>query len=295
MSEANATLEELVSKGHVVPCGDEAGVSRWNGGGYGWRRAGGRDAAKTTFSLQSVKMFGALSKDGFYMRPADALNSATFISYHKELRQTHPKFVMILDNAGYHKSLVVSRFIESTGGDIKLIYLPPYTPQLNPIEVQYMALKRLLAGQYFESVDELRDAIVQNEMKPVEIKGYVTWRRRALRIVPAPCHNTARFCRPFGHDLEWNHAIRAILGRIFTMAWLVRRDCITSGLQVSALQCLLLRMVYRRFIPNRMPPHSVARNTVLVTGAARHPIGPRMQHAGQARTNSGKLPRMWCP
>ena len=72
---------------------------------------------------------------------------------------------------------MVSRFIESTGGDIKLIYLPPYTPQLNPIEVQWRVLKRLLAGRYFESVDELRDAIVQivqNEMNAVEINVYAT-------------------------------------------------------------------------------------------------------------------------
>ncbi len=118
-----------------------------------------------------------MGKDGFYMRPADALNSETFIEFLKELRRVYPKFAMILDNAGYHKSLLVSRFIESTGEDIRLIYLPPYTPQLNRIEVQWRVLKRLLAGRYFESVDELRDAIVQivqNEMKPVEINGYVT-------------------------------------------------------------------------------------------------------------------------
>ena len=169
MSETNAMLAELIAKGHVVLCGDEAGVLRWNGGGYGWRRTGGRDAAKATFSRQSVKTFGALGKDGFYMRPADALNSETFIIYLKDLRRVYPKFAVMLDNAGYHKSRMVSRFIESTGGDIKLIYLPPYTPQLNPIEVQYAVPKRLLAGRYFESVDELRNAIPQNEMKPVEI------------------------------------------------------------------------------------------------------------------------------
>ena len=177
VSEANATLEELMAKGYVVLCGDEAVVSRWNGGGYGWRRTGGRYTVKSTFSWQSVKMFGALGKDGFYMRPADALNSETFIIHLKELRRVYPKFAMILDNAGYHKSHMVSRFIESAGGDIMLIYLPLHTPQLNSIEVQYMALKRLLAGRYFESVDEIRDAIiqiVQNEMKPVEIKVYAT-------------------------------------------------------------------------------------------------------------------------
>ena len=100
VSEINATLEELIAQDYVVLCGDEAGVLRWNGEGYGWRRTGGRDAAMTTFSKQSVNLFGALGKDCFYTRPAIALNSETFIEFLKELRQIYPKFVMILDNAG---------------------------------------------------------------------------------------------------------------------------------------------------------------------------------------------------
>ena len=147
MSETSAMLAKLIAEGYVVPCVDEVGVSRWNGGGYVWRRTGRRNTVKTTFSRQSVKMFGALGKDGFCIRPADALNSETLIEFLKELRQIYPKFAMMLDNAGCHKSLVVSRFTGSTGGDIKLIYLPPYTPQLNPTGVRYMALKRLLAGR----------------------------------------------------------------------------------------------------------------------------------------------------
>ena len=65
-SETNAMLAELIAKGYIMLYGDEAGVSRRNGWGYGWRRTGGRDIAKTTLSRQSVKMFGVLGKDGFY-------------------------------------------------------------------------------------------------------------------------------------------------------------------------------------------------------------------------------------
>ena len=50
----------------------------------------------------------------------------------------------------------------------------PAHPQLGPIEAQHMALKRPLACRYFESVDELGDAIAQNEMKSAEIKVYAT-------------------------------------------------------------------------------------------------------------------------
>ena len=124
MRETNAMLAELMAKGRVVPCGDEAGVSRWNGGGYGWRRIDGRDTVKATFSRQSVKMFGAPGREGFCMRPADAPNSETLIEFLKEPRRAYPKFAMIPDNAGYHKSRVGSRLTGSTVGDIKLIYLP---------------------------------------------------------------------------------------------------------------------------------------------------------------------------
>ena len=146
MTETNATLEELMTQDYVVLCWDEAGVLRWNGGGYGWRRTGGRDAVNTTFSRQSVKMFGAPGKDGFYTRPADAPNLETFMEFLKEPRQAYPKFAMMLDNAGYHKSLAASRFTGSTGGDVKLVYLPPHAPQPNPVEAQYVAPKRLPAG-----------------------------------------------------------------------------------------------------------------------------------------------------
>ena len=43
---------------------------------------------------------------------------------------------MILDNASCHHSKTATEFVESTDGAIRLVFLPPYTPQLNPIEMQ---------------------------------------------------------------------------------------------------------------------------------------------------------------
>ena len=63
-----------------------------------------------------------------------------------------------IGEAGY-RYRAVSEFVKSLCGEIKLVYLPPYTPQLNPIEIQWMALKEMLAGRYFESTDGLVGAI----------------------------------------------------------------------------------------------------------------------------------------
>ena len=68
-------------------------------------------------------------------------------------------FYMVLDNASCHKSKTIREYVESAGDDIALEFLPPYTPQLNPIETAWRDLKRRLAGRHFRSTDELKRAI----------------------------------------------------------------------------------------------------------------------------------------
>ena len=46
--------------------------------------------------------------------------------------------------------------MESTGGDVGLEFLPPYTPQLNLVETVWRDLKRRLVGRFFCSLDELK-------------------------------------------------------------------------------------------------------------------------------------------
>ena len=118
------------------------------------------------------------------LSPAHFLNSDSQGSpkftraFLQELLKTYPKFVMVLDNASCHKSKMVTEFVESTDGDIRLVFLPPYTTQLNPIEMQWSVLKRLLSGRYFRSVEEHKKAIMalvgSGEMKPVRLMSYLT-------------------------------------------------------------------------------------------------------------------------
>ena len=53
-----------------------------------------------------------------------------------------PGDVVVLDNLGSHKGIAVRRAIRAAGAH--LLFLPPYSPDLNPIEMMFAKLKTLL-------------------------------------------------------------------------------------------------------------------------------------------------------
>ncbi len=170
--------DEPAGKSNVVRVCDEAAVQIWSDAKYGWRRTGGHDTVRQGFSKKSAKLIGSLGSDGYRIRAIDAINSETFIEFLQDLLKAYPKLILVMDNASCHHSRMVTEFVESTGGAIRLVFLPPYTPQLNPIEMQWGMLKRLLSGRYFQSVEKLKETVASlvesGEMKPVKLMSYLT-------------------------------------------------------------------------------------------------------------------------
>jgi transposase len=73
------------------------------------------------------------------------------------LRSLHPSDVVIMDNLSSHKGQRVRDLIEATGAS--LLYLPPYSPDFNPIENAFAKLKALLRKAAERTVDGLWTAI----------------------------------------------------------------------------------------------------------------------------------------
>jgi len=70
-----------------------------------------------------------------------------------------PGHVVILDNLGAHKVPEVRPLIESRGA--QLLYLPPYSPDFNPIELAWSKLKQQLRGVKARVIDQLEVAITE--------------------------------------------------------------------------------------------------------------------------------------
>ena len=129
------------------------------------------------FPKITTKVFGVLGKDFLHVKTVNATNSDTFIEFLEDLCHKYTKILFILDNASYHKSKMVREYQDSiTSGNIKMLFLPPYTPQLNPIEIQWRMIKTRIAGRYFGSREELNSALIHlvesGEVPRVHIRNF---------------------------------------------------------------------------------------------------------------------------
>ena len=167
-------MNRLAKKGYRFFYQDEMAMMLAAQTGRGWMPKGGRKIIKTTFSKQSLKVFGALGNDGeLYLKFADSTSSKMFINFLKGLHKKYGKIALVTDNAASHKSKLVNQYLKSTNGNVILIYLPPYTPQLNPIEIQWRMIKSRLLARYFATKEELKHSIRKmirtHEVEPVKI------------------------------------------------------------------------------------------------------------------------------
>ena len=112
-----------------------------------------------------------------------AINGAAFLAYIEQfLAPTLAAGdIVVLDNLSSHKVNGVREAIEARGAS--LLYLPPYSPDLNPIELAFSKLKRLLRDAAERTVDAL----------------WQTIGRLLERFTPTECANYIRHCG-FAHS-----------------------------------------------------------------------------------------------
>lgn len=76
---------------------------------------------------------------------------------HFLIKELKPNQVVVMDNASFHKSSKTRELIESV--DCKIVFLPPYSPDLNPIEKFWANMKRWIKDK-IDGFDKLFDALV---------------------------------------------------------------------------------------------------------------------------------------
>lgn len=116
---------------------------------------------------KSVGYFGAVRlRDGKFVarqEPTqfDAQTSwAFFRQLHQASCHSGRRVVVIIDNVKYHHARLHREWREQREPDLQFLFLPPYSPDLNPVERVWKLLRRLcLHNRYFPRLDLLLETV----------------------------------------------------------------------------------------------------------------------------------------
>lgn len=130
---------------------------------YGWIKKGECKTLPTTGNQKRFHFMGALclKEMKVMIREYRTIDAEATVHFLKNLQEESPaeKIHVILDNAGPHKNQRIERFLRESPR-IKLHYLPPYSPNLNPIERLWKVFREItLYNRYFSTCFDFSTAV----------------------------------------------------------------------------------------------------------------------------------------
>jgi transposase len=156
---------------------DESGFNIAMAAMSGWAECGMRllDHKPANWG-RNLSIIGAIRCDGLVCQSAieGAVNAETFVHF---IRKTlaprlRPDDVLVLDNLRPHKDPRVVEAVEAVGATV--VYLPPYSPDLNPIEPMWSCAKRAVRAVASRTTDALK-AAVRSALRHLPISHFDNW------------------------------------------------------------------------------------------------------------------------
>jgi transposase len=167
------------AEGATIYFADEAGIRSDYHTGTTWAPVGETPVVSVTGRRFSFNMISAVSPRGDFrfMIHEGSITSSTFKEFLTRLMigATRPVFVVV-DGHPIHKSRLVKDYVASLDGKLKLFYLPPYSPQLNPDEQVWAHVKRQVSRRLVQNSDDMkklaRGALRRIQKLPELVKSF---------------------------------------------------------------------------------------------------------------------------
>lgn len=141
----------------------------------GWFLIGSKPVIKTIQDKGRISVFGALSDNDFSAQMTEEkCNSQTYLQFLKSLLRKFEKVLIIVDGARYHfEKLHVQKFYKEKEDVLKVIQLPAYSPELNPIEQTWKKVKKWMAISIWATKEDFEMKIAEAlNNKEFRIKMY---------------------------------------------------------------------------------------------------------------------------
>ena len=158
---------------------DETGTTTTMTRRYGWAPKGERVVDATPWGHWKVTTFVAGLRASGLIAPMvldGPMTGEVFRAYVEQvlIPELSPGDVVVLDNLAAHKVAGIREIIQAA--EASLLYLPPYSPDLNPIEQMFAKLKALLRKAAARTKEALWATIGEllDEFSPEECQNYLT-------------------------------------------------------------------------------------------------------------------------
>ena len=159
INKGRSTAARWRAEGRTVVAVDAATLRDSPVSRRGSRRRGGRETVPVNHSKQSIHMIGALGDGTLDLQFHDDLSAGSYVELVEHLRRRYGKVGIVADNAGALTGRGMRKCLDDADGAVEMLHLPPRTPQLNPIEVEWREIKAAVADIFFDGLDRMRDAI----------------------------------------------------------------------------------------------------------------------------------------
>lgn len=177
--EFPAIQAEAKRIGASIFFGDEAGVSSHHHGGTTWSPEGKTPVVSTTGAQFKVSMISAVSSRGDmrFMVVDKTIRAPEFCTFLQRLMvNAKAPIFLVLDNLKVHTSPRVKKLVESMKGLLRLFFLPPYSPHLNPDELVWNELKgkmgRSAPGNKAELKTQVHDFMREIQRDRAKVSRY---------------------------------------------------------------------------------------------------------------------------
>jgi transposase len=141
---------------------DEAGIRSDHHAGTTWGVKGRTPVVRTTGARFSMNMISAITSKGAmrFMTYTGKMKAPLFCEFLKRLIHNAPaKIFLILDGHPVHRSSQVKKFVQTTNGRLRLFFLPPYSPELNPDELVWNNVKGKVGRSSIKGPDDFHEKV----------------------------------------------------------------------------------------------------------------------------------------
>lgn len=188
-----AFRQQAQAAGGLLLFGDEASFAQWGSLSYTWAPLGQQPTVTTGGKRRGYKVFGLIemfSGQLFFQATEGKFNAASYIDFLASvLAQTHQPLFLVQDGAKYHVARAVSLFFHQHAHRLTVLQLPSYSPDYNPIEFLWRAVKRrtthnVYFAEFAHLITAVETALTYFQSQPDYIQSLFSRYRDDTALLP---------------------------------------------------------------------------------------------------------------